>query len=35
MKNALKNIVLIVALAAVIVIIIAILLYDFIPSGCT
>ena len=35
MKNALKNIVLIVALAAVIVIIIAILLYDFIPSGST
>lgn len=35
MKSVLKNIILIVALAAVIVIVIAILLYDFIPSGKT
>ncbi len=35
MKNVLKNIILIIALAAVIIMIIAILLYDFIPSSST
>ena len=35
MKNVLKNIILIIALAAVIVMIVAILLYDFIPSSST
>lgn len=35
MKNAFKNIILILALSAVIIMVIAILLYDFIPSSST